>query len=155
MWQSSPPGFPHPPALHPAPLPNTVSCFVSLCVSLDNSFLSERQERTLRPWKGSPFLQSDAWTLSQRKKDPSVYLISQQSPRPWKSPSTMTLTPKHQESYAEDNIIDPNWMPKESSSRNKTQQAFPCQGLQGSGDIFPFNSTIQWLNILLQQKFKG
>ena len=29
----------------------------SSCVSLDNSFLSVRQEPTLRPWKGSHFLQ--------------------------------------------------------------------------------------------------
>ena len=40
-----------------APLPKKVSWFVSSCVSLDNSFLSVRQEPTLRPWKGSHFLQ--------------------------------------------------------------------------------------------------
>ena len=39
------------------PLPNKVSCFVSMCVSSDNSFLSVRQEPTLWRWKGSPFLQ--------------------------------------------------------------------------------------------------
>ena len=42
-------------------LPSTpsqkVSCFVSSCVSLEISFLSVRQEPTLGPWKGSPFLQ--------------------------------------------------------------------------------------------------
>ena len=38
------------------PFPNKISCFVSTCVSLDNSFLSVRQECTLGPWKGSPFL---------------------------------------------------------------------------------------------------
>ena len=37
------------------PLPNKASCFVSTCVSLDNSFLSLRQETTLGPWKGFPF----------------------------------------------------------------------------------------------------
>ena len=39
------------------PLPNKVSCFVSTCVSSNNSFLSIRQEPTLGPRKGSPFLQ--------------------------------------------------------------------------------------------------
>ena len=38
-------------------LPNEIFCFVSTCVSLDNSFPSVRQEPTLRPWKGSLFLQ--------------------------------------------------------------------------------------------------
>ena len=41
----------------PAPLPNNASCFASTCVSLDNSYPSIRQEPTLRPWTGSPFLQ--------------------------------------------------------------------------------------------------
>ena len=44
-----------------APLPNKVSCFVSTCVSLYNSFLSVRQKPTCltlsRPWKMSPLLQ--------------------------------------------------------------------------------------------------
>ena len=48
---------PLPAALHPVPLPHKVSCFVSICVSLDNSLLSIGQEPTLRPWKESPFLQ--------------------------------------------------------------------------------------------------
>ena len=39
------------------PLPNKVSCFVSTSVFSANSFLSVRQEPTLRPWKGSHFLQ--------------------------------------------------------------------------------------------------
>ena len=39
------------------PFPNKISCFVSTCVSLDNSFLSVRQEPSFRPWKGSAFLQ--------------------------------------------------------------------------------------------------
>ena len=39
------------------PLSNKVSCFVSMCVSSDNLFPRVRQEPTLRPWKGSPFLQ--------------------------------------------------------------------------------------------------
>ena len=55
-WSSSSSGFPYPPVLRQAPLPNKVSCLVSSCVSLDNSFLSVRQEPTLRPWKGSHFL---------------------------------------------------------------------------------------------------
>ena len=40
---------------HPFP---EVSCFVRSCVSSSNSILSGRQEPTLRPWKGSPFLQN-------------------------------------------------------------------------------------------------
>ena len=36
-----------------APLPRKVSCFVSACVSSDNSFLSVRRELTLGPWKGN------------------------------------------------------------------------------------------------------
>ena len=55
--QSSSLGFPTLLFSARAPLPNKVSCFVSTCVSSDNSFPSVRQERTLRPWKGSPFLQ--------------------------------------------------------------------------------------------------
>ena len=40
-----------------APFPNKISCSVSTCVSLDNSFPSVRQEPSFGPWKGSPFLQ--------------------------------------------------------------------------------------------------
>ena len=39
------------------PFPNKVSCFVSTCVSSDNSLLSVRQEPSFGPWKGSPFPQ--------------------------------------------------------------------------------------------------
>ena len=39
------------------PFPNKISCFVSTCVSLDNSFPSVRQEPSFGPWKGSAFLQ--------------------------------------------------------------------------------------------------
>ena len=39
------------------PFPNKVSCFVSTCVSSDNSFPSVRQEPSFGPWKGSLFLQ--------------------------------------------------------------------------------------------------
>ena len=39
---------------------NKISCFVSTCVSLDNSFPSVRQEPSFGPWKGSPFLQQMA-----------------------------------------------------------------------------------------------
>ena len=42
------------------PFPNKISCFVSTCASLDNSFLSVRQETSFGPWKGSPFLQQVA-----------------------------------------------------------------------------------------------
>ena len=34
------------------PFPNTISCFVSTCVSSDNSFPSVRQEPSFGPWKG-------------------------------------------------------------------------------------------------------
>ena len=44
------------------PFPNKISCFVSACVSLDNSFPSVRQEPSFGPWKGSVFLQQ-MWTL--------------------------------------------------------------------------------------------
>ena len=57
MWQSSSPGFPSPTALHPGALSDKISCFVSTCVSSDNSFPSVRQEPGFGPWKGSPFLQ--------------------------------------------------------------------------------------------------
>ena len=40
-----------------ASFPNRVSCFVSTCVSSDNSFPSVRQEPSSGPWKGPPFLQ--------------------------------------------------------------------------------------------------
>ena len=39
------------------PFPNKISCFVSACVSSDNSFPSVRQEPSFGPWKGSSFLQ--------------------------------------------------------------------------------------------------
>ena len=43
------------------PSSNKVSCFVSMCVPLDNSFKSVRQEPTFGPWKGSPFWQQYRW----------------------------------------------------------------------------------------------
>ena len=42
--KSSSPGFPYPTA---------ISCFVSTCVSSDNSFPSVRQKPSFGPWKGS------------------------------------------------------------------------------------------------------
>ena len=48
-----------------APLPNKVSCFVSMCVSLGNSFLNVRQEPILKPWKMSFFLQRMATLVGQ------------------------------------------------------------------------------------------
>ena len=41
------------------PFPNKVSCFVSICVSSDNSFPIVRQEPSFGPWKGSAFLQHE------------------------------------------------------------------------------------------------
>ena len=40
--------------------PNKISCYVSTCVSSDNSVLSVRQEPRFGPWKGSAFLQQMA-----------------------------------------------------------------------------------------------
>ena len=57
VWQSCSPGFPHPTALHAGALSHKLSCFVSTCVSSDNSLPSVGQEPSFRPWKGSPFLQ--------------------------------------------------------------------------------------------------
>ena len=59
MRQNSP-GFPYPTALHPGALSDKISCFVSTCVSSDNSFPSVRQEPGFGPWKGSSFLQQMA-----------------------------------------------------------------------------------------------
>ena len=39
------------------PFPNKISCFVSTCVSPDNSFPSVRQKPSFGAWKGCPFLQ--------------------------------------------------------------------------------------------------
>ena len=58
--QSSSPGFPYLLLSTRVPFPNKISCFVSTCVSLNNSFLSVRQEPSFGPWKGSPFLQQMA-----------------------------------------------------------------------------------------------
>ena len=46
-----------------ASFPNKISCFVSTCVSLDNLFLSVRQEPSFRPWKGFPFLEQSHYLL--------------------------------------------------------------------------------------------
>ena len=50
--ESSSPGFPFPPALHPSALPNGVSCFVSTSISSDNSLPSVRQEPGFRALEG-------------------------------------------------------------------------------------------------------
>ena len=57
MWQSSSPGFPYLLLSTQAPFPKKISCFISTCVSSDNSFPSVRHEPRFGPWKGSPFLQ--------------------------------------------------------------------------------------------------
>ena len=46
------------------PFPNKISCFVSTCVSSDNSFPSVRQEPSFGLWKGSPFLQQPGEPVS-------------------------------------------------------------------------------------------
>ena len=45
--------------------PNTISCFVSTCICLDNSFLNVKQEPSFGPWKGSPFLQQHEYNKKQ------------------------------------------------------------------------------------------
>ena len=56
MWKSSSPGFLTLLLSTWVPFPNKISCFISTCMSLDNSFLSVRQEPSFGPWKGSLFL---------------------------------------------------------------------------------------------------
>ena len=53
-WESSSPGFPYPTPLHLGALSRKISCFVSTCVSSNNSFLSVRQEPSLGPGRGPP-----------------------------------------------------------------------------------------------------
>ena len=48
------------------PLPNKVSCFISMGVFSDDSFLSVRQEPTLRPWHGVPIPATTLWLLLLR-----------------------------------------------------------------------------------------
>ena len=64
------------------PFSITFSYFISTCVSLGSSLLSDRQEPTVRPWKGSLFLQQNlrgaqsytSWSCIQ----PSVLLVKRQ-----------------------------------------------------------------------------
>ena len=44
------------------PFPYKISCFVSTCVSSENSFPCVRQQPSFGPWKGSPLLQQN-WSL--------------------------------------------------------------------------------------------
>ena len=86
MWQQSS-WVPLPYCFLPrGPLPNKISCFVSTCVSLDNSFPSVRQEPSFGPWKGSPFLQQHwrllrssgqgcFWTYGDQWSNGELYLI--------------------------------------------------------------------------------
>ena len=60
---------PLPTALHQVPFPNKISCFVSTCVSLDNSVPSVRQEPSFGPWKGFPL--------------PATLLHTQLTPHSW------------------------------------------------------------------------
>ena len=57
------------------PFPNKISCFVSTCVSLDNSFMSIKQELSFRLWKGYPFLQQNC-KESDRTKQLSLHFTS-------------------------------------------------------------------------------
>ena len=57
-----------------------VSCFVSTCVSLDNSFPSVRQEPILGSWKGFPFCHNIAEILSNLPKVIFVCLVAHSCP---------------------------------------------------------------------------
>ena len=70
------------------PLFNKISCFVSRCISLDNSLLNVRQEPSCRPWKGSSFLQQQKsvitlleWEATE-KPDRVIHVVLDQSRRP-------------------------------------------------------------------------
>ena len=54
------------------------SCFVSLCVSSDNPFLSVRQEPPLRPWKELPFLAAMLSTLAKTWTQPKFSSTDEQ-----------------------------------------------------------------------------
>ena len=60
------------------PFHNKISCFVSTCVSSDNSFPSVRQEPSFGPWKGSPFLQQ---FLKKKGPWPHLNLWRAQNPK--------------------------------------------------------------------------
>ena len=59
-------------------LPNKVSCFVSKCVSLDNSFLSLRRESPFELWKGFPFLQLSCFFLLTWPQKPKAIKSAKQ-----------------------------------------------------------------------------
>ena len=66
--------------------PIKISCFVSRCVSSDNSFPSVRQEPSFGPWKGSPFLQQLQCSCLENPKDgrtlwAAVYGVTQSRTR--------------------------------------------------------------------------
>ena len=65
------PGFIYPPALHWGAPSQSSLALSALCFLLDNPFLSVRQELSLGPRKGSPFLQQKYRTLSLIQKIPS------------------------------------------------------------------------------------
>ena len=54
MWKSSSPGFLTLLLSTWVPFPYKISCFVSTCISSDNSFPSVRQEPSFGLWKGFP-----------------------------------------------------------------------------------------------------
>ena len=69
------------------PFPNKISCFVSTCVSLDNSFPSVRQEPSFGPWNGSPCAQHFHHSNSPLTISPSLKLTSKNE-RKYNSPFT-------------------------------------------------------------------
>ena len=91
--ESSSPGFPHPPALHPGALPNKVSCFISTCVSSDNSFPSVRQEPSFGPWRGVPFPATGGDSSSLRPTSWPLGVLRDQLACQWTRPSGRSWDP--------------------------------------------------------------
>ena len=91
---SGSPGFPYPPAVHPSALPNAVSCFVSTCVSSDNSFLSVSGPGRGPPscyWWGLFFTETDILTTRGTQRPACLPMDQTQRPQlgpfsPWSPP---------------------------------------------------------------------
>ena len=94
--ESSSPGFPSPPALHPGALSHEISCFVSTCVSSNNSFI-RAQLRTLEAgppscnWWGLFFAETDILTTRGTQGPACLRMDQTQRPQlgpfcPWSPP---------------------------------------------------------------------
>ena len=96
--ESSSPGFPYPPALHPGAVSNEISCFFSTCVSSDNSFI-RAQLRALEGdppscnWWGLFFTETDILTTRGTQRPACLPMDQTQQPQlgpfcPWSPPDT-------------------------------------------------------------------